>query len=121
MSDATSAQYQESLAAHHRQLQAWAEHCPENFVSRAALVGAEIARIEGRELDAERLYEKAIQSARENGFIHIEAAAHEVAARSYAGRGLQTIAHAYLRHARFCYFRWGALGKVRQQYRSVVP
>ena len=56
-SDAESAQYREGLAVHHRQLQAWAEHCPENFVSRAALVGAEIARIEGRELDAERLYE----------------------------------------------------------------
>ena len=47
-SDAESAQYQEGLAAHHRQLQAWAEHCPENFVSRAALVGAEIARLNGR-------------------------------------------------------------------------
>ena len=31
---------------------------------RAALVGAEIARLEGRELDAERLYEQAIRSAR---------------------------------------------------------
>ena len=33
----------------------WAEHCPENFENRAALVGAEIARIEGRLLDAEPL------------------------------------------------------------------
>ena len=30
-SDAESAQYREGLAVHHRQLQAWAEHCPENF------------------------------------------------------------------------------------------
>jgi len=45
---------------------AWAEHGPENFANRAALVGAEIARIEGRELDAERLYEQAIRSARAN-------------------------------------------------------
>jgi hypothetical protein len=90
-----------------------AETSPENFGSRAALVGAEIARIEGRELDAERLYEKAIQSAREHGFIHVEAVAHELAGRFYAGRGLQTVAHAYLRNARFCYLRWGALGKVR--------
>jgi hypothetical protein len=117
-SDTESGQYREGLAVCHRQLQAWAEHCPENFVSHAAVVGAEIARIEGSELDAERLYEKAIQSARENGFIHIEAVAHEVAARFYAGRGLKTIAHAYLRLARFCYFRWGALGKVRQLEQS---
>src|SRR5271166_667653 len=39
----------------------------------AALVGAEIARLESRELDAERLYEQAIRSARANGFIHNEA------------------------------------------------
>jgi hypothetical protein len=53
------------VAAHHRQLEIWAEHCPENFENRAALVGAEIARIEGREFDAMRLYEQAIRSARE--------------------------------------------------------
>jgi hypothetical protein len=71
----------------------WAERCPENFENRAALVGAEIARIEGRELDAERLYEQAIRSARENGFVHNEALANELAARFYAARGFETIAH----------------------------
>ena len=50
-------QHLEALAAHYRQLEIWAENCPENFENRAALVGAEIARIEGRALDAERLYE----------------------------------------------------------------
>jgi C4-dicarboxylate-specific signal transduction histidine kinase len=39
----------------------WAENCPENFANRAALVGAEMARLEGRELDVERLYEEAIR------------------------------------------------------------
>src|SRR5262249_61084746 len=47
-------QHFEALAAHHKQLEVWAEICPENFENRAALVGAEIARIQGRELDAER-------------------------------------------------------------------
>ena len=42
-------QHLEALAAHHRQLEIWAENCPENFENRAALVGAEIARIEGRD------------------------------------------------------------------------
>ena len=55
-------QHFEALAAHHRQLEIWAENCPENFENRAALVGAEIARIEGHELDAMRLYEQAIRS-----------------------------------------------------------
>ena len=107
-------QHFEALAAHHRQLEVWAENCPENFENRAALVGAEIARIEGRELDAERLYEQAIRSAHANGFVHNEALANELAARFYAARGFEKIAHAYLRNARYCYLRWGADGKVRQ-------
>jgi PAS domain S-box-containing protein len=107
-------QHFEALAAHHRQLQIWAENCPDNFENRAALVGAEIARIQGRELDAEQLYEEAIRSARANGFVHNEALANELAARFYAARGFEKIAHAYLRDARYGYLRWGAAGKVRQ-------
>jgi len=85
-------QHFEALAAHHRQLEIWAEHCPENFGNRAALVGAEIARIEGRVLDAEQLYEQAIRSARANGFVHNEALANELATRFYAARGFDKIA-----------------------------
>ena len=107
-------QHVQALTAHHKQLVEWAEHCPENFENRAALVGAEIARIEGRELDAERLYEAAIRSARENAFVHNEALANELAARFYAARGFETISQAYLRNARYGYLRWGADGKVRQ-------
>ena len=103
-----------ALTAHHRQLEGWAEHCPENFENRAALVGAEIARIEGRELDAEQLYEEAIRSARANEFVHNEGLANELAARFYRARGFEKIARTYLRDARYCYLRWGADGKVRQ-------
>ena len=66
-------QHLQILAEHHKQLALWAENCPENFENRVALVGAEIARVEGRELDAQRLYENAIHSARTNGFVHGEA------------------------------------------------
>ncbi|MGC1298642.1 MAG: AAA family ATPase [Alloacidobacterium sp.] len=104
----------EALVAHSKQLETWAEHCSENFENRAALVGAEIARIEGRVPDAEQLYEKAIRSAHTNGFIQNEAVAYEVAARFYAARDLGKIAEAYLREARYCYLRWGADGKVKQ-------
>ncbi len=104
----------EALAGHYRQLEVWAAHCPENFENRTALVGAEIARLEGRELDAEHLYEKAIRSADANGFVHNAALANELAARFYAARGFEKIANAYLRDARYGYLRWGANGKVKQ-------
>jgi PAS domain S-box-containing protein len=108
----------EALAAHHKQLTVWAKNCPGTFANRVALVGAEIARLEGRELEAMRLYEEAIRLAREHGFIQNEGLAHELAARFHEARGLQTIAHAYLRNARYCYLRWGAEGKVRQLEKS---
>ncbi len=108
-------QHVEALAVHHRQLEIWAANCPENFENRAALVAAEIARIEGgRALDAERLYERAISSARANGFVHNEALAYELAARFYAARGFEEFARVYMRKARDGYVAWGADGKVRQ-------
>jgi PAS domain S-box-containing protein len=103
-----------ALVDYHKQLAIWAENCPENFENRAALVGAEIARIEGRDLDAMRLYEQAIRSARDHGFVQNEGIAYEVAARFYHARGSETSADAHLRNARHCYLRWGADGKVRE-------
>jgi PAS domain S-box-containing protein len=110
----TKEEHLRALGEHRKQLALWAENRPENFANRAALVGAEIARIEGRIPDAMDLYEQAIRSARANGFVHHEALANELAARFYAARGFEKIANAYLRDARRCYLRWGADGKVRQ-------
>jgi len=108
------AKHREALAAHQRYLRVWAANCPQNFEDRTALVSAEIARVEGRQLDAMDLYERAIASSREHGFVHNEALAYEVAARFYAARGFETFSHTYLQNARYGYLRWGAEGKVRQ-------
>jgi predicted ATPase len=107
-------QHLATLAEHLRVLESWARHCPENFENRAALVAAEIARLEERNDDAMRLYEQAIQSARENGFVHNEAIALELAAYFYEGRGFGRIARACMQDARNAYLQWGANGKVRQ-------
>jgi len=104
----------DALADHQRQLRLWAKHCPENFENCAAMVGAEIARIEGRDVDATRLYERAIHSARDSGFVHNQALAYELAAQFYSERGFEDIGHLYMRKARYHYSRWGADGKVRQ-------
>jgi PAS domain S-box-containing protein len=105
--------HREALAAHCKQLGLWAENCPESFQDRHALVSAEVARIEGRELDAQRLYEQAIRSARESGFVQNEALAYELSSRFYRARGYEQFADTYLRNARACYARWGADGKVK--------
>ncbi|MGF6724559.1 putative ATPase/signal transduction histidine kinase/GAF domain-containing protein [Paraburkholderia sp. GAS41] len=115
--DASAEQQQEYeliLRADLKKYELWADNCPDNYRNRHALISAEIARIESRDLEAMRAYEEAIRSAREHGFIQNEGIAHELAARFYLARGYDTIADTYLRNARSCYERWGADGKVRQ-------
>ncbi len=102
------------IIEHRRQLREWAVNCPDTFESAATLVDAELARIEGRHLDAERLYEDAIRLAHQQGFIQNEGVSNELAARFYAARGFESIAQTYLRNARHCYLLWGSEGKVRQ-------
>ncbi|WP_437283672.1 AAA family ATPase [Sorangium sp. So ce375] len=104
----------EGLLGSERQLGEWAANGPDNFLHKHALVRAEIARLRGQEPEALRLYEQAISSARENGFVQHEAIACELAARFYRARGLSTPADAYLQDARAAYFRWGAHAKVEQ-------
>jgi PAS domain S-box-containing protein len=106
--------WRELLTVHHEQLREWAENYPPTFGDKHALVSAELARIEGRDLDAMRLYEDTIRAARENGFVQNEGIANELAAQFYLKRGIEKVAHSYLRDARYCYLRWGADGKVRQ-------
>jgi PAS domain S-box-containing protein len=107
-------EWRELLAVHREQLGEWAENYPPTFADKHALVCAEIARLEGRDADAMRLYEQAIRSAHDHDFVQNEGLAFEAAARFYAARGVEKIAHVYLRDARRCYLQWGAHGKVKQ-------
>jgi PAS domain S-box-containing protein len=106
--------WREILAAHQEQLHEWAENFPPTFADKHTLVLAEIARIEKRDADALRLYEQAIDSAREHGFLQNEGLAHELAARYYLSRGAESAGYFHLRNARRCYDRWGAHGKTKQ-------
>ena len=107
-------EFMQTLDDELRRHKLWADSCPENFENRHALVSAEVARIEGREIDAERLYEQAIRSARENGFVQNEGLAYELASNFYRGREFDLFANTYIRQARACYARWGAGSKLKQ-------
>jgi PAS domain S-box-containing protein len=106
--------WRELLTAHREQLREWAENYPPTFADKYTLVLAEIARLEKRDADALRLYEQAIHLARENGFVQNEGLVHELVAQYFLARGIETAGYFYLRNARNCYDRWGALGKVKQ-------
>ncbi|UGQ48760.1 EAL domain-containing protein [Massilia endophytica] len=112
--EAERREYAEVLAQERSRHQLWADACPANFGDRLALLEAETARIEGRHDEAAGLYELAIRSASENGFIQNAAIALELASGFYRGRGFELIADTYLREARAAYARWGADGKTAQ-------
>ncbi|KQV78132.1 AAA family ATPase [Rhizobium sp. Root1220] len=103
------------IAGHHAQLHTWAREARSpSFADKHVLLAAEIARLEGKSTEAQRLYDESIRLARMNGFVQYEAIANETAARFHSGRGSDKLARSYLLEARACYARWGATAKVRQ-------
>jgi len=106
--------YVARLHAHLAQVTVWATHCPENFRNRASLLAAEAARVAGDHSEAQRLYESAIRAAREQGFIHHEGLALQLASRFYGDTGFAAFAELYEQRAGECYDRWGADALVRR-------
>lgn len=98
----------------------WAESGPTNHAAKHALVLAELARIEGRDFEAMKLYDRAIELTREHALMHEEALACETAARFFHLRGRPIIHRAYLEEARHAYARWGAVAKVAELDREGV-
>jgi PAS domain S-box-containing protein len=108
----------EDFIAHLESFQRWAASCPATFAHKHALISAEWARLEGRDIEAMPLYEQAIRLAAEHGLLQDQALASELAARFYLLRGLEKVADTYLDEARDCYVRWGAWAKVAQLDKS---
>ena len=104
----------ELMTEHQQQMQVWATNCRSNFGHRAALLAAEMARLEGRIAEAESAFEQAATDARREEFWQDEGLACEAAARHYRERDLHSIAEACLENARHAFGRWGASAKLRQ-------
>lgn len=110
--------YLNRIADNQIQMKIWVDNCEENFKHQYLLVEAERARIGGEQLQAMQLYEQAVQSASDTGFINNQGLANELASRFYLQWGFATNGHGYLREARTCYLRWGASGKVAHLERN---
>jgi hypothetical protein len=103
-----------SLELHRQQMHVWAALNPGNFEEKAVLLDAEQARLSGGPLKALALYEKATLFAGRQGFVHIQAFAHELAARHCFSCDLHVASRAHLDSAKRCYRQWGASAKVIQ-------
>ena len=101
----------ENIEKHHRELVGWARTCPANFADKAALIGAELARLRGDTGAALRLYEEARLAARSQSFLQYEALACELGAAMYGALGVDSVKRTLLSDAYALYRRWGAAGK----------
>ncbi len=96
-----------------KKMKIWADYAPMNYLHKYNLVRAETARILGHLLEAEELYEQAIQGAQENEYLQEEALAYELASKFYLYRGREKFAKTYMKEAHYCYERWGAMAKIK--------
>lgn len=110
----TQQEYVATVAANQRQLKTWADYCPDNFEHAHLLVLAEEARIAGEDLQAMDLYDRAIETARERGFLQYEAIANELASRFWLGKGKEDFARGYMKAAHAGFRRWGATAKAEE-------
>lgn len=101
----------EVLAAQ-RRFEALAIHCEQNFGCQALLLGAEVARIEGRTDAAVAAYEQAVEFAHARPLLPFEALAHERCGRLFVETGRRALGRMHLAQARACYACWGARAKV---------
>ena len=106
------------VRGYQKQLSRWAVYAPQNYEHMTLLLEAELARVRGQRTAAMDAYDRAIESARVNRFLHHEGMAHELAGRFYLQLGKSRVAATYLHEARYTYGRWGARLKVEQMERQ---
>lgn len=104
----------QKVTENHQKLMHWASHAPMNYQHKADLVAAEIARVKGQPDRALALYNSAIESASQQGYVQEAALAYELSAELNLKLGNERIGTTYLINAFHAYARWGAIAKVRQ-------
>ena len=97
-----------------KKLRRMADLAPMNYLNKFLLVEAEIARINGNNLQAAELYNRSIKGAEESGFIQEEAIANELAAKFWHSLNREDLARQYMNASYDCYTKWEAYAKVKQ-------
>lgn len=97
-----------------KRMKKFAASCPENYLHKYLLIKAEMSRLEGEKEKTIELYDKAIDSARENDYIQNEAIANELFAKFWLAQNKLNLAKQYIVEAHYDYYCWGADAKVKE-------
>ena len=106
-------QYGELVARNIQQMNTWQQHCPENYRHRYLLMAAEQDRLNNDTTSALARYDRSIELAQKNGFIHHEAIAYERKALLLQQTDQPQEAKRHLQEARILYLQWGAKRKIK--------
>lgn len=102
-------QIEDALSEILKQLEVWAENCPENYAHKYYLLSAEIAIIQDRPLETiSGLYKKATDSIAADDFIQLKALINEQCGKFWLERGNEIVGKTYMREAYYLYGKWGA-------------
>jgi predicted ATPase/signal transduction histidine kinase len=108
------AQILAKVEANQAKLKQWAHYAPMNYLHKFELIEAKCYSLTQQFLEAIEAFDRAIASAKTNGYIHEEALSNELAARFYLRWGKEKVARSYFVDAYYGYLRWGATAKAKQ-------
>ncbi|MNB83204.1 Serine/threonine-protein kinase PknB [compost metagenome] len=91
----------------------WAKHAPGTFRQHEMLMKAEWARISGRDDEAGRYYDLAIEASEQGTFVRYKALSNELAAKFYYAKQFNEFAAYLLRQSVYYYSIWGAKAKIQ--------
>ena len=103
-----------------RRIKNWAQRCPDNFLNKQLLLEAEIAGLNGNSKSAISLFQKSIDKAVDEGFVHEEGIAYECLGRYQFHLGRQSDACISFTNARNAFDKWGAIRLVRRMDQILV-
>ncbi len=106
-------------AADQKKMSGWAAQAPDNYRPKFHLVEAERFSILGDDEKAIEHYQRAIEAAQGQQFIHDEALANELTAGYWLRKGRPAFAEPFLRRAHTCYSLWGCYAKTAQMEKKL--
>ncbi|MEI7993703.1 MAG: adenylate/guanylate cyclase domain-containing protein [Methylococcaceae bacterium] len=104
--------YMKRVKSNMGKIKKWAKDAPQNYLHKYHMLEAEKLRILGKLSDARMVYDKAIEGASNNDYIHEEALAYELTGKFYLEQKSEDLSEFYLKASYNAYREWGAIAKL---------
>ena len=102
-------------------METWSNHNPTTFLHFRLLMEAETARLWGDPSRAAELYDEAIDTANQNGFLRYEAFCQRIMVKFHLEQAREKLSGYMREQAQYLYSRWGATAKVQHLEETLRP